>query len=449
MTSSATYHGEGHGHGDSDSEREVTAAGQAMHALARRLWPINRSITGPGLRQTLHALSEGLPGLSMIEIPSGTHVLDWRVPPEWRVREAWLQGPDGSRVLDFAHSNLHLLGYSMGVDQSLSLAELQAHLHSLPEQPDAIPYVTSYYQKRWGFCLSHRLRQSLPEGQYRAFIDAEHVPGSLSLAELLIPGQSQEEIFLSTYCCHPSMANNELSGPCLLNQLGQWLLALPTRRYSYRLVFLPEMIGSIAYLSLRLKQLQQRVIAGFNLSCVGDERAYSFLPSRAGNTLADRVALHALAHTAPDFQRYHWRDRGSDESNYCAPGVDLPIASVMRSKYGTYPEYHTSLDDLERVVTAQGLAQSYRLYQRMLTALERNVRPRCLVLGEPQLGRRGLYPSLSQKGSTRDVRQLLDLLSYSDGKLDLIAIAQACACPIWELYPWLDRCRQEQLLACD
>ena len=321
----------------------------------------------------------------------------------------------------------------------LPLSELQAHLHSLPEQPDAIPYVTSYYERRWGFCLSQRQRESLVEGDYRVRIEATHFAGSVTLGELLIPGESQQEVLLSSYCCHPAMANNELSGPCLLTWLARWIGSLPYRRYSYRIVFVPEMIGSIAYLSLRMDEMKQRVIAGFNLSCVGDDRAWSFLPSRHGNTLADRVARHVLQHMAPEYMRYSWLDRGSDESNYCAPGIDLPVASVMRSKYGAYPEYHTSLDTLDDVVTPRGLGDSFALYRRMIEALEQHCHPRALVLGEPQLGRRGLYPSLSKKGSTRGVRTLLDLVSLSDGEQALVDIADTCKVPVWELVPMLDR----------
>lgn len=418
--------------------KDSGAVGQAIHGFARRLWPLPRSISGDGLRATLDAIRDLNPSMQLIEVPSGSQVLDWVVPDEWRIAAAWIEGPDGRRIVDFANNNLHVVGYSTAVDQVLSLADLQAHLHSLPEQPDAIPYVTSYYERRWGFCLSHCQREMLAEGDYRVHIDAEHFAGSITLGELLIPGDSEQEILFSTYCCHPSMANNELSGPCLLAWLAQWIISLPDRRYSYRIVFVPEMIGSIAYLSLRMEEMQRRVIAGFNLSCVGDERAWSYLPSRHGDTLADRVARHVLAHAAPEFQTYTWLDRGSDESNYCAPGIDLPVASVMRSKYGVYPEYHTSLDTLDDVVTPAGLGQSFALYRRMIETIERNCHPRALVLGEPQLGRRGLYPSLSQKGSTRSVRSMLDLISMADGTRSLVDIAQVCGVPVWELSPMLD-----------
>jgi aminopeptidase-like protein len=412
---------------------DIEAVGREMHDFARRLWPLPRSISGEGLRATLRAIGERLQGFELFEVPSGSRVLDWIVPDEWWVRAAWIEAPGGRRICDFAVNNLHLVGYSTGIDALLSREELDAHLHSLPGQPDAIPYVTSYYERRWGFCLAHRERESLPPGQYRVRIDAGHRAGSITYGECVIPGESEQEVLLSTYCCHPSMANNELSGPVLTAQLGAWIAALPRRRLSYRLLFLPEMIGSAAWLERNLAKAKMHVIAGFNISCVGDERAWGYLPSRTGDSLADRVACHVLGHLAPDHRRWRWTDRGSDESHYCAPGVDLPVASVFRSKYGSYPEYHTSLDDLERVVTPRGLGESLRALRRIIETLESDVVPRTTVLGEPQLGRRGLYPSLSMKGSTAGVRPMLDLLSQSDGKRSLLEIAELLGRPVWEL----------------
>ncbi len=416
-----------------------------MHALAHTLWPINRSITGDGLRDTLAHLQHIVPNLKISEIASGSLALDWTVPEEWRVTSATLTAPDGSVIADIRQNNLHLMGYSCAVDSTLTLDELQPHLHSIEAQPDAIPYVTSYYQRQWGFCLTHAKRLGLKPGNYHAVIEAEHFQGSLSIGEVFLPGESDQEVFISTYCCHPSMANNELSGPVLAIFLAKWLLEQPNRRYSYRFVFVPEMIGSLVYLQQHMASLKAKVTAGFNLSCVGDERAYSYLPSRAGDTLADRIALHATQHTDPHFKRYTWLDRGSDESNYCAPGVDLPVASVMRSKYGEFPEYHTSLDNLQDVVTPLGLAQSFALMQRIIVGLEENRTYQTTVLGEPQLGRRGLYPQTSKKGSTASVRSLLDLISYADGTLDLLAIAQRCGVPIWQLVPLCKRLVQEGL----
>lgn len=259
--------------------------GPAMHALATELFPICRSITGDGVRKTLDILRRELPDLRTFEVASGSRAFDWTVPPEWNIRHASITGPDGETIVDFRDNNLHVVSYSHSVNAVLSLEELQKNLHSLPEQPDAIPYLTSYYKSQWGFCLTQRQREALKPGQYRALIDSTIAAGHLTYGELLIPGDSPEEIFLSTYVCHPSMANNELSGPVVATFLAKWLLGLEKRRYSYRIIFIPETIGSIVYLSRHLDLLKLRVIAGFNLSCIGDDRAYSYLPSRSGQTL--------------------------------------------------------------------------------------------------------------------------------------------------------------------
>ena len=408
--------------------------GDSIYALAKRLWPINRSLTGNGVRETLSVFKELLPDLMVHEIPSGTEVFDWTIPDEWNVREAWIEGPDGNRIADFAEHNLYLMGYSIPVDTVLSLEELQSHLYSLPDLPEAIPYITSYYSRRWGFCLPHSQRSKLKMGDYRAYIDATLAPGSLTYGELVIPGETDEEIFLSTNVCHPSMANNELSGPCVTAYLGKWLSELPTRRYTYRIIFIPETIGSIAYLSKNLDHLRQNVIAGFNVVCIGDDRCYSYLASRSGNTLSDRVALHVLKHIAPDFKRYDFLDRGSDERQYCAPGVDLPIASIMRSKYLEYPEYHTSLDNLD-FVTPEGLGGGFNVLRKVMEAIESNCTPKVTVLGEPHLNKHGLYPTLSTRSTQKVVESMMNVIAYSDGKHSLLDIAQITGIPIWEVVP--------------
>jgi len=403
---------------------------QEMYKWVADLFPIPRSLTGVGTRKTLAYISSKLGmDLNIRAIESGKKVFDWSVPDEWTIRDAWIESERGDRVVDFKANNLHVVGYSEPVDLWLELDDLQEHLYSLPEQPDAIPYVTSYYKRGWGFCLSHNQRKQLVYGRYRAVVDADLQPGILNYGEVISPGASDQEVFISTYVCHPSMANNELSGPVVTTAIARWLQLLPERRYTYRIVFVPETIGSLVYLSRNLDHLKTHVIAGFNVSCIGDDRCYSYLPSRAGDTLSDRAARHALHHIDPDYIRYTWLDRGSDERQYCAPGVDLPVATIMRSKYGEYPEYHTSLDDLS-LVTPSGLEGGYRALKSAIEAIEINCRPKVLVLGEPQLGKRGLYPTISQKGSSDEVRAMMDLLTYADGERDLIEIANLIGVPI-------------------
>lgn len=408
-----------------------------MHELMAKLWPINRSLTGEGVRQTLRAISEVAKGLQVHEVASGTPIYDWVVPNEWNVTEAWIEGPGGQRVVDFARHNLHLMGYSVPVDRDMDLDELQRHLYSLPEQPDAIPYMTSYYSPNWGFCVTDRVRRSLPSGRYRVRIAATLGPGSLTFADVVIPGERREEILLSTYVCHPSLANNELSGPVVTAHLAEWIRSAP-RRYTYRLVFVPETIGSLAYVHQHYDHLRRHVIAGFNVTCVGDERCYSYLPTRLGGTLSDDVVQHVLKHVAGEFTRYSYLDRGSDECQYCAPGIDLPVATLMRSKYGTYPEYHTSLDDLT-LVTPAGLQGSFDALCRAIEVVEHNRVPRITVLGEPQLGKRGLYPSINQGDSYEGIRPMMDMIAYSDGRHSTLEIAERIGVPAWTLEPIFQR----------
>ena len=395
-----------------------------MHALMSELFPICRSLTGPGLRQTLTRLSSEVP-FELHEVPSGTKCFDWTVPPEWAVEDAWIEDENGQRVIDFNENNLHLVGYSEPVDTQLPLSELKAHLHTLPDQPTAIPYVTSYYRRYWGFCLSQDQFDRLEDGIYRAVVKSElDENGSMTYADLLIPGDSDEEILLTSYACHPSMANNELSGPVMVTWLVKYLLALPRRRYSYRVVIAPETIGAIAYVSKHLKTLRNSVKAGYVVTCVGGPDQPTFLESRNGDTLADRAALHVLGQRNETFKHWTYARRASDERQYCAPGVELPVASVMRSKYHDYPEYHTSLDDL-KFVRPEQMQETFDIYLGILQTLEANRIYRTTVPCEPQLGPRGLYPNLGDR--THQEAALYDrmaLLAYADGKTDLIEIAE-------------------------
>ena len=407
-----------------------SATGQRMHQLAQRLFPITRSLTGDGVRETLAIISETLP-LDVFEVPSGTQVFDWTVPREWNIRDAYVADEEGLRVIDFRDNNLHVVGYSVPIDTWLSLDELQEHLHSLPEQPDAIPYITSYYSERWGFCLSHRQRQQLKPGRYRVVIDSQLKDGSLTYGECLIPGESDEEVFLSTYVCHPSMANNELSGPVVMAYLGQWLRSAP-RHYSYRIIFIPETIGAVTYLSRHLDHLKSKVVLGFNLSCIGDDRQFSYVASRYEDTLADRIVANCMATNHPGHIKYSFLDRGSDERQYCSPGIDLPLVTLCRSKFGTYPEYHTSLDDLD-LVTPSGLQGGYDLVKDCLSINEHNRVYRTTCLAEPQLGKRGLYPNLGTRQTKAAVETLMDFIAYADGRNDIIDISNRVGKPVKDL----------------
>jgi aminopeptidase-like protein len=419
--------------------------GKQMHDWAKDLFPICRSITGPGVRETLKYIQNILPELKIYSVPSGTKAFDWTVPDEWIIRDAFVLDDSGNKIIDFNNSNLHVLNYSEPVDKWLELDELKPHLYSLPKQPNAIPYVTSYYQRNWGFCLTDNQRKILKPGQYHAVVDSELKPGVLNYGELIIPGETEREIFISTYICHPSMANNELSGPVVTTALAQWLSSLKKKHYTYRIIFIPETIGSIVYLSRNLDYLKKNVIAGFNITCIGDDRCFSFLPSRDGKTLSDKVALHVLKYTDPQFKRYTWLDRGSDERQYCAPGIDLPVVNMMRSKHGTYPEYHTSLDDLS-FVTPSGLEGGHRIHQNAIKILEKNTIVKNTVLGEPQLGKRGLRPNIGEKDNLYKFKILMDILSYSDGKMTILEIANALNESFNDIYPIVDKLVQEGLL---
>lgn len=397
------------------------ASGDELHSFATSLFPICRSLTGNGVRETLRLIREQVSGLTIHEVPSGTRAFDWTVPDEWNIRSAFIEDPSGRRIVDFAEHNLHVVGYSAAVDTSMSLDELQPHLHSLPEQPDLIPYVTSYYANNWGFCLSHNLRKSLIPGRYRVVIDAELKPGHLTYGDILIPGLSSDEILLSTYICHPSMANNELSGPVVATHLARWLQQ-QQRRYSYRIVFVPETIGTLVYLSKHLDVLKDRVRAGYVLTCCGDDGRFSYMPSRTGSTYADKVALRVLSEFAPDYMHYSFGQRGSDERQYCSPLIDLPVCSIMRSKYHEYPQYHTSADNLS-FVTGSGLRTTLEMYAMVISELEANDLPRAVVPGEPQLGKRGLYPTLGGQVNQASIATIVDLLALADGTNDIKEIA--------------------------
>ena len=404
------------------SEMDNSSVGEKMLSLAKQLFPLNRSIMGPDIRHSLEVFKNKHSEFESIEFPTGDRVFDWEIPQEWNIRDAYIEHDSGRKFAAFSKSNLHIMGYSMPVNKMLCKQELLDHIHTHPYDRTAIPYVTSYYKKDWAFCMSQDEVDELPEGMYRVVIDSDFKDGSLSLQEAVIQGTTKKEIFFSSYLCHPSMANNELSGPVLLNQIIDYVKSMPNRAYTYRFVILPETIGSIAYLSIRKDELKKNVVCGYNLTCVGDERTYSHVESRHGNNLAD-IALKTALINKENVISYSFLERGSDERQYCAPGIDLPICTFCRSKFGRYPEYHSSKDDFS-VVTAKGLEGSFEVMRTIIDSFEMGIYPKINVFCEPQLGKRGLYPNTSKlsKGE-HPARILMNVITYCDGQTSVYDIA--------------------------
>lgn len=424
---------------------DLADLGVEMHALMGSLYPICRSITGNGVRETLSSLNSILP-INQIEVASGTPVFDWTVPDEWNISDAYVMNEAGERIIDFRRSNLHVVSYSEPIERTMSLDELRPHLHTLPERPRAIPYVTSYYSKNWGFCLAHEDYESLSPGTYTVKIESSLQPGSLTYGEFYLPGAKREEILLATNICHPSMANNELSGIALCAFLGRWLSGLKDRRYSYRILFLPETIGALTYLSKNLEALKRNVIAGYQVVCVGGPDKFTLMPSRLDGTLAERAARHVLTYLGP-FRIVGFQERGSDERQWCSPGANLPIASIMRSKYHDYPQYHNSDDDMT-FVRPEHLAESFKVYKHCLSAIEANSRLNATVtVGEPNLGKRGLFPQLGGQSHLKtDLNALLDVLAYADGEHDLLSVAEKLGRPYWTYLNAIDQLKRAGLV---
>lgn len=410
-----------------------------MYELVKKLFPICRSITGNGFRESLEILNKELNNIMNIhQIKSGTSVFDWTVPDEWNIKDAYIITPDGKKICDFKKNNLHIMNYSTPINQEMSLSELDSHLYSLPDMEDAIPYVTSYYKKRWGFCISHKERLKLKNGIYKVFIDSSHNPnGVLNYADFVIPANNKtdDEILISTYLCHPSMVNNEISGPVVATYLAKWILENKDTlnlKYNYRFVFIPETIGSICYLSKNLIQLQKNVKAGFNLSCLADNLAYSLIHTPCSNTLSDKAAMHVLK-DKKNFKEYDFLDSGSDERQYCSPLINLPICGICRSKYNEYTQYHTSLDDLNFINNAEGLENSLDTMIEIIKTIETNQIYISNVFCEPNLGKRGLYPTLSILKNDKSSYYYRKFIALCDGKNDCIDIAERLGIKAYEL----------------
>jgi aminopeptidase-like protein len=396
--------------------------GNRLHALVSELYPICSSITGNGLREILHRIGQRIP-LQIHEVPTGTQVFDWTVPREWNIRDAYVRNASGEKVIDFKNSNLHVVNYSVPVRAKLSLQELKEHLHALPDRPDWIPYRTSYYRETWGFCLSQRQLDSLPEDEYEVVIDSSLEDGCLTYAEYLIPGKSQEEILISCHACHPSLCNDNLSGLAVATFLAQALAGIE-RRYSYRFLFIPGTIGSITWLS-RNENVVPLIKHGLVLACVGDPGAFSYKKSRRGNAEIDRAILHLLASSGNPYNVRDFSPYGYDERQYCSPGFNLPVGCLNRTQHGKFHEYHTSADNLS-FVTPGALASTLRFCLDLFRVLENNLtylnlNPKC----EPQLGRRGLYRLIGglPDAGARELAMLWTL-NLTDGEHSLLDIAE-------------------------
>ncbi|MBC7864698.1 MAG: DUF4910 domain-containing protein [Bacteroidia bacterium] len=405
-----------------------------------RLWPICRSITGNGLRESFAILQEIIP-LNLTEVPSGTKVFDWEIPEEWNITDAYIICPDGKKICDFKVNNLHVVNYSVPVNKEITYDELLPHLHYMLQLPDAIPYIASYYKPVWGFCISFNEFTALSKtGTYKVVIDSSLKKGNLTYGDLLLKGETDEEILFSTYLCHPSMANNELSGPLVAAFLYSKIAALKHRKYSYRFIIAPETIGIIAYLSRYGEHLLKNLKAGYVLTCCGDDAPFVYKRSKKSNSLADRVAEHVLKYSGNKYELMNFSVGGSDERQYCSPGFNLPVGSMTRSMYQRYKEYHTSLDN-KSFISFAAMKQTTEVYFEFVKALELNdVFKNKIQFCEPQLGKRGLYPSSADPMANREnTHNLMHFLTYADGKSDLIDIAEKVNKPLFRFEEIVDK----------
>jgi len=425
-------------------QRHLASIGEELHRFARELYPICRSISGDGIRRTLAMIQDRIP-LRTFEVPTGTPVFDWTVPKEWNIRDAYIKAPSGKRIVDFQKSNLHVLNYSSPVHTTMPLSELKPHLFTIPENPDWIPYRTSYYKEDWGFCLSHNQMLALEDGEYEVCIDSTLANGHLTYGECYLPGRSTEEVLISCHACHPSLANDNLSGLVVATSLAQ-ILSGKDLRYSYRFLFIPGTIGAITWLAQN-REAAGHIRHGLVLTCLGDAGGFHYKKSRRGNAEIDRSAAHVLRHCGESTEILEFSPFGYDERQYCSPGFDLPVGCVMRSVWGSFPQYHTSADNLDFIRPLQ-LAGSLRICASILDVLEtnrlyRNLNPCC----EPQLGRRNLYRSIGGDMVGREINARLWVLNLSDGGHSLLDIAERSGIPFSTISEAADLLCESGLLA--
>ena len=398
-----------------------------------RLYPICRSILGKGFRDSLEIIGE-IVDLNKKKVKSGTNVLDWTVPDEWNINDGYIVTPSGKKIAQFKDHSLHIVNYSTPIKKNINLTELKKHLHTLPSQPKAIPYVTSYYKRNWGFCLPYDIYKNLEEGIYSVFIDSKIEPGYLVYSDMLIPGKSKKEILISSYLCHPQMANHELSGPLVWSALYKILKSTGPHKYSYRFLICPENIGAAAFLHYSKKKVN-RIISGYIINCVGHGKKFTYKKSRKGDSLSDLAVLNVLSNSNFPFEVIDFFPDGSDERQFCSPGFDLPIGLLMRNMYGRqdgtpmdFPEYHTSLDD-PNLISFKTIMESIKVYHEVLLTIENNFLPIGKVqYGTPQLSKSPikLYGDIMNfriDEKNDRIKVMLEILNLSDGKLDLLAMA--------------------------
>lgn len=410
------------------SSTDVSVVGKDIYRLISELYPICRSITGEGLRKTLKIIQRYIP-LELHEVPSGTQVFDWTVPKEWNIRDAYVKAPNGEKIIDFQRSNLQILNYSVPFQGKMTLEELKPHLHTIPDHPDWIPYKTSYYRETWGFCLPHRTLQGLADGEYEVVIDSTLELGSLTYGEVYLGGESEEEVLISCHSCHPSLCNDNLSGVGLATYLARQLESLPSRRYSYRFLFIPGTIGSITWLALN-EEITGRIKHGLVVACVGDPGKLTYKRSRRGDAEIDQAVAHVLINSGQEYEILEFTPYGYDERQYCSPGFNLPVGSLTRTPHGRFPEYHTSADNLD-FVQPEYLADTFQTYLTVIEILEKNKKylntnPKC----EPQLGKRGLYETMGgRKNANQMELAILWILNLSDGNHNLLDICEKADYP--------------------
>jgi len=406
--------------------------GYKIWKWAEKIFPYNRSLTGEGVVKTLNFVKSKLPKIKIKKIRSGSKVFDWKVPYVWNIKDAYIKNSRGNKIIDYKNNNLHVVGYSTSINKKLNLYELKKKLHTLKNIHEAIPYRTTYYKKDWGFCIQYEKFKKLKKDNYQVYIDSKFTKGFLNYGELLLKGKSKKEILFSTYICHPSMANNEVSGIVLLTALSKYISSLKNRYFTYRIIFIPETIGSIVYIKRNLKNLKKNVIAGFVASCVGDNNNYSYLETRNSNTLTDKLADKMFSLNKIKYKKYSFLDRGSDERQFNSPGVDLPIGSLMRTKYKEYKYYHTSLDNM-KFISPKGFQGSYNIYKNIVELAEMNLKYKTNFICEPFLSNRGLKNTIGGGVPDSNFKEISNIIAYSDGKKDLIDLSNLLKIDLYKL----------------